>query len=187
MVLFRNTQHSYGFISIVLHWLTAVGVIGLFCLGLWMVELDYYDEWYRAAPHYHRSIGVVLIAIVVFRLTWRLFNKLPEALSSHLSWERVVSKIVHIALYFLVILMLPTGYLITTAKGQGLEVFDWFTLPALITGIDGLEAIALEVHELIAFTIIGIAGLHALAALKHHFYDKDDTLKRMLRIKKYNH
>ena len=178
----KNTKETYGLISILFHWLTAVAVIGLFALGLWMEDLDYYDPWYKTAPHWHKSIGVLLIVFVVCRIIWRITNKAPESLATHSRIEKLASKIVHIFLYGAVILMLPTGYLVTTAKGQSLHVFDWFSLPATITGIDNLESIALEVHETLAFAIIGVAIIHALAAVKHHFWDKDSTLKRMLGI-----
>ena len=83
-------------------------------------------------------------------------------------------------MYGILFLMLPTGYLITTAKGQGLDVFNWISIPSLLNNIDNLENIAGDIHEILAFTLISIAGVHALAALKHHFIDKDSTLKRML-------
>lgn len=75
--------------------------------------------------------------------------------------------------------MFITGYLIVTAGGRGLDVFDWFVIPSVLEQ-DGLEDIAGEVHEIIAFIIIGLAAFHALGALKHHFIDKDETLRRML-------
>jgi cytochrome b561 len=73
-----------------------------------------------------------------------------------------------------------SGYLISTADGRGLEVFDWFSVPATLSGLDRQEDIAGEVHLYLAWTVIVLAALHALAALKHHFIDRDPTLMRML-------
>ena len=176
----KNSPTAYGWISIAFHWLSALVVLGLFALGLWMVDLDYYDVWYRTAPHWHKSVGVLFVFALVLRLGWRLYTPPPQAPDTHKRWEKLISKLVHGLLYLMLIAMLPTGYLITTAKGQGLEVFDWFVIPSLVSGVDNLEYTALEIHELLAYSIIGIASLHALAALKHHFLDKDVTLLRML-------
>ena len=62
--MLKNTHDGYGWLSIVLHWLTALLVFGMFALGLWMVELDFYNPWYKDAPHYHKSIGIVLAVLI---------------------------------------------------------------------------------------------------------------------------
>ncbi len=176
----KNSVTGYGLVSVILHWVVALAVFTLFAVGLWMEDMDYMDPWYKTAPHWHKSAGVLVICLVVFRFVWRMAQPRPEVLSTHASWERWLARLVHYGLYGLLFLMLPTGYLITTAKGQSLEVFNWFSLPATIVGIDNLEDLAGEIHELIAFSIIGIVVLHACGALKHHFVDKDSTLRRML-------
>lgn len=178
-----NSAQSYGWIAIVLHWIVALGVMGLFVLGVWMRDLDYGDALYQVLPHWHKSIGVLLVFTLVLRFAWRALNEKTAPLAHHAPWEKRVSKIVHYTLYALVFLMLPTGYFITTAEGQSLEVFSWFALPATVTSIENLESIAGDMHEIIAYTIMGLVLLHVLGALKHHFIDKDETLLRMLRVK----
>lgn len=180
--MIKNNAQNYGWVFILLHWTVALGVIGLFGVGLWMDGLDYDHTWYKLAPHYHKSFGVCVVALMLLRLVWRTTTGVPNALDSHSNIERVMAKIAHWLLYAGVILMFPTGYLITTAKGQGLDVFGLFSIPATITGIDNLENLAGDIHELMAFSIITIAALHAVAALKHHFFDRDATLKRMLSV-----
>src|SRR5690554_232836 len=83
----KNSEHHYGWLAVVLHWLVAAVVVGLFALGFWMVDLSYYDEWYRKGPDLHRSIGLILFAVVVFRLLWRFINTSPRPLASHKRWE----------------------------------------------------------------------------------------------------
>ncbi len=175
----KNTEKNYGLLAILFHWITAIGVFFLFGLGLWMTSLDYYHPDYRTAPHLHKSLGVLLIGLVIMRLLWRVMNPSPQALTTHKTWEALVAKIVHAVLYILLISLFISGYLITTAEGDSLDVFSWFSLPSLIDGIKNLEDLAGEIHEWIAFTLIALVVLHALAALKHHFLDKDSTLKRM--------
>ena len=175
----KNTIDSYGIIAIIFHWVVAVAVIGMYLLGLWMDDLEYYDPWYTTAPHIHKSIGVIVISLVVARLIWRWINPVPKSLRSHKKWEQVLAKLTHGMFYILLISMFFSGYLITTAEGKSLQVFNWFGIPAMVTEIENLEDVAGEIHEVIANTIILLATLHALAAIKHQFFDKDGTLLRM--------
>ncbi len=176
----RNSDTQWGLMSILFHWVSALFVIGLFVLGYWMVGLDYYSDWYRLAPDWHRSVGVLLIAFIMLRLLWRIYTVTPLPIETHRPWEKTVSKYIHGIFYGLLLLMLPTGYFITTADGQSLYVFDWFSLPATVTHIENLEDIAGDVHEFIAYSIIVFVVVHMLGALKHHIVDKDRTLLRML-------
>jgi cytochrome b561 len=178
--MFRNQANQYGMIQITLHWLIAFAVFGLFGLGLWMVELTYYDAWYRAAPDLHRSIGVLVVSLMVLRLLWRSFNPSVKPLASHQAWEVKLAKVTHGLMYLLVVLLGVSGYMITTANGQPLMVFDWFAIPAIDFGIEYQEELAGDVHEWLAWSLIGLAALHIIGALKHHFVDRDSTLKRML-------
>ena len=162
-----------------LHWVTALGVFGLFALGWWMVDLGYYDPWYRDAPELHKGIGVLLFALVLVRLVWRVQSSGPKPLASHTRLIRSLALVTKGTLYALLIGVSLSGYLITTAKGDELRVFDLFGIPALVTGIDNLEDIAGDFHWWMALVLLGLAALHAIAALKHHLLDRDDTLKRM--------
>ncbi len=110
-----------------------------------------------------------------------LIDGRPRELAEHLEWERLVAKIVHSMLYLLLFAVMISGYLISTADGRAIPVFDWFALPATLHGIEGQEDMAGEIHLFLAWSLIGLALLHAGAALKHHFIDRDRTLKRMLR------
>lgn len=187
MPTWRNTSGSYGLMAVICHWLAAVAVIGLFVLGLWMTDMTYYDPWYQRAPDIHRSVGIVLAILIVWRLLWRLANIQPSPLPSHKRREQNTARVTHLLLYLLLFGMFFSGYMITTAEGDALDVFNWFSIPAITTGrelgIKNLEDLAGDIHEILAFTLIGLAILHASAALKHHFIDKDRTLLRMLNRK----
>ena len=179
MLKWRNTTSSYGLLAIILHWLVAVGVIGLFILGLWMVELNYYDPWYRRAPDLHKSIGVSLLFIMLVRLVWRWTNQKPLPFPGNSQSEQRIAGIVHVILYCLIFSVMLSGYLISTADGRPIEVFRIFTIPATLTGIEQQEDIAGTIHLIFGIMLISLSGLHALAALKHHFVNKDRTLLRM--------
>jgi cytochrome b561 len=82
-------------------------------------------------------------------------------------------------MYLLLTALMISGYLISTADGRGIAVFDWFEVPATLHGLEAQEDIAGEIHELLAFTLVGLSLAHAGAALKHHFINRDRTLTRM--------
>jgi cytochrome b561 len=177
----RNTDNSYGLVSIGLHWLIAAAAIGLFALGVWMVELGYYDPWYQRAPQLHKSLGVLLFGVMLARLAWRRANPRPRPIGSAL--QNRVAAGVHSLLDVLLLTLAVSGYLISTADGRAIEVFTLFSVPATLSGLAQQADIAGRVHQLLGFALIGRTALHGGAALKHHFIDRDRTLKRMLSSK----
>ncbi|MGE5154009.1 MAG: cytochrome b [Bdellovibrio bacteriovorus] len=178
--MWRNTGQAYGIIAIALHWLVAIVVLGLFALGLWMVGLTYYDTWYRTAPSIHKGVGVLLFLVLVLRLLWRLANPNPAPEPTHSRFERLASSVVHGLLYLLLFGVMASGYLISTADGRAIDVFGLFQVPATLTGLPNQADLAGDIHLALAITVIVLAAVHALAALKHHFIDRDRTLLRML-------
>ncbi|PMR77016.1 cytochrome b [Billgrantia endophytica] len=176
--MWRNTRTGWGLVSILLHWLSAVVIVGLFILGWWMTGLGYFDSWYNLAPWWHRSIGMLLLFATLFRLAWRFVQPTPTAHGSRL--ERLAAHLGHMALYVLLLVVMISGYLISTARGRGVSVFDWFEVPALISHLPDQASIAGEIHWYSALALMVLAGGHLLAALKHHFFDRHDTLTRML-------
>ncbi len=176
----RNDREQWGWVAVILHWSTAAGVLLMFPLGLWMTDLEYYHPWYHRAPFLHESLGVLLLFLVVIRLAWRFSGRAPSPLATHTRIERIVAAVVHPLLYLLLLAVLVSGYLMATADGSAVEVFGWFALPALISGLEQQADIAGKVHLVLAITLIALVLLHTLGALKHHFIDHDRTLLRML-------
>lgn len=176
----RNSNTGYGAMAVTLHWVTALVMIGLFVLGLWMVELDYYDKWYKDAPALHKSIGILLFIAMLVRLLWRWGNPRPEPIGRPL--EKILALWAHRFQYLLLFAVMFAGYLISTAEGRPVQVFNWFSVPATIHGFENQEDIAGEIHEILAWLLILLSSGHALAALKHHFINRDATLHRMLRF-----
>ena len=176
----RNTAQGYGVVAIALHWLVAVVVLGLFVLGVWMTGLTYYDEWYKRGPDIHKSIGILLFFVMIARLVWRAGNAVPNDEPGIGRLQRRVAHGVHGLLYVLLFALMISGYFISTADGKPIHVFGLFAVPATVSDIPNQEDIAGAVHWYLALTLIAIVGLHAAAALKHHFIDRDRTLKKML-------
>lgn len=176
--MLKNNSKGYGLVSILLHWLSLFIVVGLFAVGLWMVDLSYYSEWYQTAPHWHKSVGILFALAIIFRLCWNLFQTHPTAIGS--DFVKLAAKIAHSFLYLLLFALFISGYLISTADSRGIAVFDWFNVPGFGSLFENQEDLAGLIHEWLAYSLIGLAVLHGAAAIKHHFADKDDTLKRML-------
>ncbi len=178
----RNSAQSYGLVAIALHWLVAFVVLGLFPLGLWMTSLTYYGDWYKLAPTIHKGIGIFLFLVMLARLIWRALNVTPSDESSIGEMQRRIAHAVHYILYLLLFALMISGYLISTADGRPIDVFGLFSVPAVISGRPNQEDIAGAAHWYLALALISLVGLHTLAALKHHFIDRDRTLKKMLGI-----
>lgn len=176
--MWRDTRTGWGWISIWLHWLSAFAVFGLFVLGWWMTGLGYYDSWYTLAPWWHKSFGMLLLVASIARVAWRLSQPTPKAHGTLL--ERRAAHVGHGLIYVLMFVVMLSGYLISTAEGRGISVFDWFTIPALIAGLPDQAVVAGDIHWYAAWALVILAVGHGLAALKHHWVDRQDTLMRML-------
>ncbi|MCL1477559.1 cytochrome b [Marinobacter sp. M3C] len=176
----HNSQGTYGLVAVFLHWLVALTVAGMFGLGYWMVGLTYYDAWYKQGPDIHRSVGVLLFTAMLLRVVWRLMNPRPEPVPGHRRWEVVAAHLVHGLLYLLLFVAMVSGYLISTADGSSVSVFGWFDVPSITGRIKGMEDTAGVVHYWVTLSVVVLAGIHALGALKHHVIDRDNTLRRML-------
>ncbi|QUM76835.1 cytochrome b [Moritella sp. 24] len=183
--MLKNTKTAYGWVSILLHWVMALALFGMFGLGLYMVELTYYDAWYKGSLDLHKSIGILLLGLLLIRTLWRCININPNSADEHASKLEVSSAhLVHLGLYLLMFTLMISGYLISTADGRGISVFEAFTIPAIPFSIDNQEDIAGLIHEILAWALIIVAGVHAFAAIKHHFINKNKTLVRMLKVQK---
>ncbi|MBI5237964.1 MAG: cytochrome b [Deltaproteobacteria bacterium] len=177
-----STEERYGLVSIVLHWTMAVMIIVLFFWGGYMTDLEYTHPWYQLAPRLHKSLGLIVFALLVIRMVWVLLNKKPAPVPMP-DWERITAWVVQKLFYLLLLGISFSGYLIPTANGRPVEFFNLFELPAIVSNIDRQEDIAGDIHRLLTHVIMAVVVLHALAALKHHFLDRDETLIRMLGIK----
>ena len=174
-----NRDDAYGSVARAIHWFMAIAIVAMFGVGLWMRTLSYYSPYYQTAPGLHKAIGLALLGLLLFRFVWRQINIKPS--DDYLPvFERIVSHLVHWAFYALLLALMISGYLISTADGRPISFFGLFDVPSLFQK-DGMEDVAGFIHEYLAYAVIGLAVLHALAALKHHFFDRDVTLLRMWR------
>lgn len=178
---YKNTEQNFGLISILIHWVMALFIIGLFVIGKYMLSLDYYDPFYHSGPWWHKSFGLLVALLLVYRIIWKFKSSSVKPLETYKKYEITLAKLVQTLLYISLVVCCISGVMISTAKGAGISFFDLFEIPALIAkGKPQLE-LAGKIHYFATYTLIILASLHMLAALKHHFLDKDITLLRMLR------
>ncbi len=179
MKLKGNTPY-YGLLAKLLHWLVAILLLCLCGLGFYMTELDYYDANYKSSFDLHRSLGVLTALLIMLRIFWATLDIRPKLSARLTRFERIAATATHHSMYLLMVMLPIAGYLVSTADGRAVEVFGWLSIPALLAAEKGREEWAGDLHEALAITLLVLIALHLAAVLKHHFIDKDDTLKRML-------
>ncbi len=170
-----------GLLRVILHWSIALFCIGLFISGLVMVELDYYHPWYHRLPWWHKSLGVLVIMLVLFHLFCSSYQQKTRTDQTNKAKRHAwLVLLFHRAMEGVILLIGISGYFIVTAQGQDLNMFDIIAIPPIITNIVNLEDKAGIAHYYLAYLLMFLVFLHTAAALKHHFIDKDDTLLTML-------
>lgn len=193
------TEQKYTKTAIVLHWLIAIAIFAMFALGWYMADLpkeapkqsayDLFDlgiyTWQMAEEvsprtfyfNLHKSCGVTIFVLILFRLFWRITHRPPALLASLKAWERKLSTATHHTLYLLMVLLPLSGVIMAANSKYGIK---WFGI-ALMEGLDNSELRHTfeEVHEFLGLLILLVIIVHIAGALKHKFIDKDDTASRM--------
>jgi cytochrome b561 len=173
----RNSDTHFGLVAILLHWIIAILIIGLLTLGLYMVDLPISLEKLKLYG-WHKEYGLLVLALVIVRLGWRLINITPNLSIPFL--EKIAARAVHWAFYVFMFAMPITGWLVTSAAGLPASFFGLFTLPNLIPASQESLIFYSDLHKWLGYGLIATIILHTLAALKHHFINKDDILRRMI-------
>lgn len=179
MVMLKNTEEKYGAVAKLFHWVIGITIIFMLAFGLWMSDLPMSPDKFK---YYgiHKSIGALVLIAAALRLLWRLTNKQPE-LPKDMPWyEKLGANLSHIALYIMMFFMPLVGWAMSSAAGFPVTVFDAFTLPNLTSPSPEKVDLFKLLHYYGGLFMIGLISLHALAALYHHFWHKDNVLKRML-------
>lgn len=179
MALKSDATH-WGSLARFFHWAVVLLILAEGALGLSMVELRkgpgaivYYDL--------HKSIGITILALAVLRLAWRAFDPHPRAVPTMPAWQARAARGGHALLYALLFLLPLSGWWFDSVEGlRPMHWFGLFQVPHLVAPDPGLKSFAHETHEILFWALVVVAAGHALAALVHHVFDKDETLTRML-------
>ena len=175
----RNSWQTWGSLSIGLHWLTLIFILSLAIVGLFMTELANGPLKIQVYA-LHKSFGLTVLGLTIIRLVWRLFSITPKITANMPTWQNLIAKLTHGLLYLLLFAMPISGWLYNSAAGFPLKYFGLFKLPKLSDYNPELKQFAGDAHETFFYILALLMLIHAGAALKHHYLDKDTTLIRML-------
>jgi cytochrome b561 len=175
----RNSIHRYGSLSIGLHWLMLVLLAAVYAC----IELrEFYPKGSdprEALKLWHYMLGLSVLVLVWLRLAVHMIGPVPRIEPEPASWEKLSARLMHVALYALMIGMPLAGWLILSAEGEPVPFFG-LELPALVGENKDLAKVAEEIHETAGVVGYWLIGLHATAALFHHYVLRDNALRRML-------
>ncbi len=187
----------YTAVAIVLHWAIAAAIVGNILLGWWMRQaIDVADTQARAIAAFqlHKSLGLTILALSLVRLIWRWLHAPPPLPAAMPAWEKLAARMTHWAFYALMIGIPLSGWLYVSTQWRGngplnvptlwfglLEVPHLFGLNEVTRELrQSYAGLALETHELLAWSMGALLILHIAAALKHHFLNRDEVLAHML-------
>jgi len=180
-----NTATHYGAVSRFFHWAifllfafqyVAANIMTKFEGGKGTVSSLGQDDWYN----WHKSIGLVVFALAVLRIAWRKLTSLPDWAPTLTPAERSMSHWNETLLYTCMFLMPVSGYLFVMAGGYGVKLFGAFDLPNPIGKVEWLAATSHFVHVVTSYVLVIVVGSHVGLGLKHHLFERDGFLNRML-------
>ena len=171
------TQWRYSRPALYLHWLVAILIVGLLCLGWYMMEIEKEpgSDWYF---NLHRSLGLTLAGLVVLRLLWRLSHRPAELPDNVPFWEKKLSLATHWLLYACIVVMPLTGYLGSAYNKSGVAFFG-LKLPFWAATSRELSKLFFTIHATLVWVIVAAVVVHALGGFKHLLLDKDKVFHRM--------
>lgn len=174
----NNTENTYGSVAKGLHWTIAVLMLGLLAVGIYVMEFGGKSATIPLIP-VHKAVGLIVLALVLFRLWWRARSVAPALPESVLEWQKKLSRAAHYLLYLCMLAMPISGWVMSSGAGRPVWFFGLFEIPPLpVDKAMGKTGALIHNNLWIAFLVL--IGLHILAALIHHFYYRDTVLKRML-------
>jgi cytochrome b561 len=175
---FRNTTRAWGTLSRTFHWL-----IVLLIINQWLIAERADDLKGLAkvqALGWHKSFGITILMLAILRLVWRWMNPVPALEGNTRRWERVLAGLSHVLLYGLIFALPLTGWMMSSARSYSVSWFKLFQLPNLVSPNPAVYEWMNGAHHFLFNLLVVVAALHVLGALKHHFIDRNEVLKRML-------
>ena len=175
----RNSTDRYGSLAIGLHWFMLVLLVAVYaCINLSEV-FPRGSALREGLKSWHYTLGLCVLVLAGLRLVARLADRTPAIRPPPPRWQLALASAAHAALYVLMIGLPIVGWLLLSARGRPIPFFgaEW---PALINENRSLGRVIKEVHEAVGTAGYALVGLHAAAALFHHYVVRDDTLRRML-------
>jgi cytochrome b561 len=169
----------YDRVAIALHWLIAVLILAQIAFGWFLEEIPRGASLRGFYVNLHKSTGLTIALLIVFRLGWRLAHSPPRLPSFVPTWERVASRVSHLGLYICMLVMPSSGYIASNFSKYGVKLFNVVLLPPW--GIDDKQIYAVfnTTHVATSYLFVGLIVLHVFAAVRHAFR-RDGAFARML-------
>ncbi len=178
----RNDTARYGAVAQFFHWAIVVLVVTQFVLASIADELPLGAAKVIMLAR-HKSVGITILGLVLLRLLWRWLNPVPAVPEATAPWQRLAARVSHFLLYALLLVTPVFGWLMSSARNFPVSWFGVFTLPDFIQPSEQAFDFFHQAHEMLAVSLLIVALVHMAAALKHHFIDRDNVLRRMLPVK----
>ncbi len=175
----RTQPARYGVPAQFFHWVIAALIVIQFVLGRMQEHLPVGVHKLGILAR-HKSVGMTILMLAILRLAWRLWHPAPPLPSKMRPLERWAARASHVSFYVLLFAMPLTGWMMSSAKNYSVSWFGLFTWPNLIGKNEAAFNLLRSTHDVLSGVLFTLAVLHILAALKHHFWDRDDVLVRML-------
>jgi cytochrome b561 len=177
------SPQRYSAVAQTFHWIIAALVVTQFVLANLAEDLPI-GAHKLALLARHKSVGMTVLMLAILRLLWRMRHPPPGLPVGMTPIERMLARATHISFYVLLFAMPLTGWLMSSAKNYSVSWFGLFTWPDLIGKNETAFDLLRSTHGILSGALFALAVLHILAALKHHFWNKDDVLRRMLPLTK---
>ena len=174
-----DTREKFATLTVVLHWAIGLTIIGLIAVGIYMVDLPRgaFKAWLYG---WHKVIGTTVLMLAAARILWRWRNGLPKPAGAHPAWQHRLATVTQVVLLIATVALPVSGALFSYGAGHPVPVLGLFDIGPPAEKIAWLGEAARFVHGWAGWSLAAIIALHAAGAIKHHFLDRDGTLKRML-------
>lgn len=170
---------GYDGVAKTLHWLIVALLIAQFAVAWTMPDINP-----RTVPgtlvNLHFAIGVTILGLAILRVVWRFGHPVPLLRDNVPAWQHWTARATHWLLYLLLFLLPILGWMDANFRGYAVDYFGLFTIPQILPAVRALAGETGDIHTLVSYVLLGVVGLHVLAALYHHFWLGDRVLTRML-------
>jgi cytochrome b561 len=174
----RSNDRQWGSVAKFFHWTIALAILGNGIFGL-LMDLAHSPMQKINWLALHKSIGLSVLALVLLRVLWRWGDGRPREEAAP-RWQQLGAHAVHGVMYVLIVALPLSGWWFNSVTGKPLQWFKLFNLPALVAKNDDMRGFSHVVHEYLFWLLILVLVAHVGAALKHHVFDNDNVLRRML-------
>lgn len=174
----KDSGTGYGWISILLHWITAIVIIYLLYLGSTIGSLEAAER--QLAVERHTSVAIASYLLLLGRVVWRFVYGHPAPTAEQRGWAHTLGRWTHYGMIVAIGLMLISGPLMQFSYGRDIVVFDWFVLPTPMNASFALAGFLHQVHTAAALFIFITLMLHVGGVYKHTAFNQDGTLAKII-------